>query len=185
MIKINLVPQEILDKEVSRQRAIQGAAGAAVVAVILASVSAHHYWRSVSLQKTLAADIVELDRLKKIVDQVTALEEIAKTVKARLEVVGGLMRYRALYPRFMEDLVKTLPPGVWLTSLSTTGDEKGLALVMACKGVSSEDAAAVLKIFEGSDRFKDPVLAGPITVGGVTSRESVFNLTVKYVPPAG
>jgi len=185
MIKINLVPQEILDKEATRQRAAQGVVVGMVVAVLLVSVSAMHYWSSVSLDQKLKVDSAELDRLKKIVAQVEELEKTAAQVRARLNIVVDLMKYRALYPRFMEDLAKTLPSGVWLASLTTTGDQKALNVVMACKGAASDDAAAMLKAFEGSERFKDPTLNGAITVGGATAQESSFNITVKYIPSPG
>lgn len=188
MIKINLVPQEILDKEVARQRVLQASAGGIAAAILLASVSGAHYWRGVSLEKKLKTDKVELDRLQKIVAQVEELEQKATQVRARLNVVVDLMKYRALYPRFMEDLSATLPSGVWLTNLTTSGDQKGLTLSLSCSGVSSESAAEVLRAFDAGGKFKEPVLQGGITVsapGTGTGAGSTFNLTVKYIPTPG
>jgi Tfp pilus assembly protein PilN len=185
MIKINLVPQEILDKEAGRQRAAQGAAVGLAVLLFVVAISAAHYWSSISLDKTLKTDAAELNRLKIIVDQVTELENQTRQVHARLDIVQSLMKYRGLYPRFMEDLAKTLPPGVWLASLTTSGDQKGLTITLGCKGAASDDAAALLKAFDGSERFKEPLLNGTITVGGGTAQESAFSITVKYIPTPG
>ncbi|HAH07979.1 MAG TPA: hypothetical protein DCM05_15885 [Elusimicrobia bacterium] len=188
MIKINLVPQEILDKEIARLRTLQASAGGVAAAILLASISGAHYWRAVSLEKTLKVDKLELDRLQKIVAQVEELEQKATQVRARLNVVVDLMKYRSLYPRFMEDLSQTLPPGVWLTSLTTSGDQKGLIVNMGCSGVTSESAADALRAFEAGGKFKEPVLQGGITVsagGPGTAAGSSFVLTVRYIPTPG
>jgi Tfp pilus assembly protein PilN len=188
MIKINLVPQDILDKEVAHQRALQASAGGVAAAILIASISGAHYWRGISLEKALKTDKSELERLQKIVAQVEELEQKAGQVRARLNVVVGLMKYRALYPRFMEDLTQTLPTGVWLTSLTTAGDQNGLTVTMGCSGVTSEDAAAALRAFESGGRFKEPVLQSGITIGGGTGTGaggSSFSLSVKYIPTPG
>ncbi|MFA6029926.1 MAG: PilN domain-containing protein [Elusimicrobiota bacterium] len=181
MIRVNLVPQEILDREVAQLRTKQAAVLGAVLAVILAAVSVLHFWRAVSLESQYKIDKAELDRLQKIVAQVEELERTAAQVRARLNVIVDLMKYRTLYPRFMEDLVKTLPSGVTLTGLSTVGDQKGLMVTMTCRSLSSDDVAAILRAFEGSDRFKEPVLTGGISISGLGG-ESSFSMTVKYAP---
>ncbi|MFA6092444.1 MAG: PilN domain-containing protein [Elusimicrobiota bacterium] len=186
MIKINLVPQEILDREAAQQRAKIAAVIGALVACVFLAASAFHYWRSVSLQGELIVAQTELDRLQKIVAQVEELEKTAAQVRARLNVVVDLMRYRALYPRFMEDLIRLLPSGVSLTSLTTGGDQKALTVSIGCKALSHEDIAALLRTLEVSDRFKEGTLAGGIATSATpTSTQSTFNMTLKYMPPEG
>jgi Tfp pilus assembly protein PilN len=93
------------------------------------------------------------------------------------------MSYRGMYPRFMEDLAKTLPPGVWLTSLTTSGDNKGLTANMSCKCRVSEDAAAFLRAFSSSEKFKSPSLGGTISINNSASgTEGTFSASLSYIP---
>ncbi|MEK7745029.1 MAG: PilN domain-containing protein, partial [Elusimicrobiota bacterium] len=137
-------------------------------------------------EKQLKVDEAEFDRLQKIVAQVEELEQKAKHMRTQLATISDLRKSRAIYPRFMEDILKLLPPGVWLTNLSTVSDPAGpmLSVSISCKAGASEDVAVFLRTLETSDRFKDGQLSGGITVNVLpTAVENVFNITMKYSPP--
>jgi type IV pilus assembly protein PilN len=186
MIRVNLAPPELLDKEIAQQRTVQVGIAAGAVAVLIAGVSLFHHKSAVKWEKLLQADEAEFDRLQKIVAQVEELEQKAKHMRTQLATISDLRKSRAVYPRFMEDLLKLLPPGVWLTNLSTVSDPAGtvLSVSISCKSGTSEDVAVFLRTLETSDRFKDGQLSGGITVNVLpTAVENVFNMTMKYSPP--
>lgn len=186
MIRINLAPPELLDKEVAQQRTVQAGILAGAVALVIAAVSFFHYNSGVKWERQLAADEAEFNRLQRIVAQVEELEQKAKHMRTQLATISDLRKSRAVYPRFMEDLLKLLPPGVWLTNLSTTSDAAGtmLTVSIACKSGAAEDVAVFLRTLETSDRFKEGQLNGGITVNALPGAvENVFNVNMKYSPP--
>lgn len=181
MIKINLVPQELLDREVQKQRLAQVSVAAGFLAIIFLGISFTHYYKGVALEKRLVEAEAEFKRLEAIVKQVEELEAKAKAVKSRLDVIQDLLVARSFYPRFMTELLKNLGEGVWLVSLAATGSPTDLAVSMACQATGLEAATAWLRHLQASPTFKDPSL-GAITLaadGLVT-----FPMQLKYRPDA-
>lgn len=180
MIRVNLVPQEILDKEAQKQRAVQVGLVVGVLVLVMAGVSFSHYYTNVKLEKQLAEKNNQLSKLEKIVKQVEALETQARAVRARLNVIKDLLSARELYPGFMTEVIKTFPAGVWLTSLGTTNAGTGLSVTMASKARAPEDVSAWLRTLAKSDVFSAPVI-GSITMDPVTG-EQTFTMGTSYNP---
>lgn len=181
MIKVNLVPQEFLDRELQKQRLAQVSVVAGFLAIIFLGVSFSHYYKGVALAKRLGEAEVEFKRLEAIVKQVEELEAKAKAVKSRLDVIQDLLVARSFYPRFMTDLLKNLGEGVWLKSLTATGTPADLKVTMTCEGSGTDAATAWLRQLQASTAFKDPVL-GAIALasdGSVT-----FPMVMVYRPEA-
>ncbi len=185
MIRINLVPREILDKEIYRQRVLQATVGASVFGVLLVGLSLSHIYRANRLEKHLVGLQREYDKLAKVVAQVEELERTAGAVRNRLNVITGLLKGRPLYPYFMTDLVGTLPAGVWLTQLSTvTRDSNSLGITTTATANSSDGVSQWLRNLERSGRFEEPKLSGGITIvdrGDI--KEHSFSLTMNYRHP--
>lgn len=184
MIKVNLVPQEILDRERQKQRLAQVSVAAGFLAVIFLGVSFSHYYKGVTLEKRLVESEAEFKRLEAIVKQVEELEGKAKAVKARLDVIQDLLVARSFYPRFMTELLKNLGEGVWLVSLTATGTPTELTVSMSCQATGPEAATAWLRQLQQSPTFKDPTIGAIVMAAdGLTT----FPMTAKYRPeaPAG
>lgn len=179
MIKVNLVPQELLDREVQKQRLAQGSVAAGFLAIIFLGVSFSHYYKGVALEKRLVEAEAEFKRLEAIVKQVEELEAKAKAVKSRLDVIQDLLVARAFYPRFMTELLKNLGDGVWLVSLSASGSPADLAVNMACQATGPEAATAWLRQLQASTSFKDPSIGAIVLAGdGLVT----FPMSVRYRP---
>lgn len=180
MIRVNLVPQDILDKEVQRLRAIQALAAAGVLLLFVGGVSLGHYRTKVELLKTLAQQQAELKRLEQIVAEVKALESQAAAVRSRLGVMDGLLVSREFYPRFMSHLLETFPAGVWINSLGAAPSGEGLTLSLASNARTVRDLLDWYRTLKTSELFSEPVI-GTLTFdkkGGVI----LFPMTVKYAP---
>lgn len=184
MIKVNLVPKEILDRERRKQHLLQASVAAGVCVALVAAVSLGHLYRANSLEKHLAARNAEYETLKKTVAEVDELEKKAKEVRNRLAVITSLLKGRPLYPFFMEDLARSLPPGVWLTSLNTTTQEGNkVSLTAAAAATSSEAISEWLRALEKSGRFDEGKLTGISIVDKAGAKEHDFSVATTYANP--
>ncbi|UPT74077.1 MAG: hypothetical protein M0D55_20020 [Elusimicrobiota bacterium] len=119
MIKVNLVPADILAKAKQRQLLLQGAVVGSLMALVLVVVSLGHWYGKHMLVQKLGYVESELQRLDRIVKQVEELEKAAAAVRARLNVIEDLLLGRAYYPIFMSEFAKTVPGGVRVVSMQT------------------------------------------------------------------
>jgi len=184
MIKVNLVPAEILAKAQQRQRIIQAAAAGACAILLVLGVSLGHWMNLKRLETRLAKGTAELKRLEIIVAKVEELERTVGAVRTRLNVITDLLKSRPLYPYFMSDFARSVPLGVRVRSLSTSGGGSGgspLRLTMAAESRTNEDIASWVKRLEASGRFANVEL-GPVTSAGGAEPVYSFTLTSVYTP---
>lgn len=186
MIKVNLVPAEILAKAQQKQRVLQaGLAGAAVVFLLLA-LSVGHWVKLKRLDVKLAKGQADLKKLEVIVAKVEEIEKTAAAVRARLNVINDLLKGRHLYPYFMSDFVRSVPLGVKVKSLTTTGGGSSvgsLKLNMSAEARANADIAEWVKKMEDSGKFGGVEL-GPVSSSGSEGADKIysFTLTSVYTP---
>ena len=181
MIKVNLVPSDILAKAHQRQQLIQVAAVGIVVLVAIMGISVMHFVKLKKLEARLAKGAAELKRLEVIVAKVEELEKTVAAVKTRLGVITDLLKSRPLFPYFMSDFVRSVPMGVRVKSLTTAGGGSTgspLKLNMAAEARSNEDIAEWVRKLEQTGKFSS-VEMGPVT--GTEGAEKVFNFTLTSV----
>jgi Tfp pilus assembly protein PilN len=177
MIRVNLVPAELLAKARQRQLMLQISVVGAVSLLFLALLSAGHWYGMHSLKNQLAYAEAELQRLDAIVKQVEELEKAANAVRARLGVIEDLLRGRSFYPVFMSDFAKAVPAGIRVTTLNTTVTGPGsLKMTISAAAENNEDIAAWVKSMEKNPRFA-AVEMGPVTASGL---QSAFTMTATY-----
>src|SRR6267378_2123189 len=165
MIKVNLVPADILAKAQQKQQMLQAAAVGVLVLGIVALISMGHYYKYQRLESKLAKDKSDLKKLEVIVAKVEELEKTAAAVRARLNVITDLLRSRPLYPYFMSDFVRSVPLGVRVKTLGTSGGGSAagpLKLTISAEARANEDIAEWVRRLEDSGKFSNPEL-GPVT----------------------
>ena len=173
MIKVNLVPAELLAKAKQRQLLLQGAVLGTLMVIMLTLVSFGHWYGKHSLEITLAADEAQLKRLDVIVKRVEELEKAAAAVRARLNVIEDLLLGRAYYPIFMSEFAKSVPAGIKVNSMSTSSVTPGtIKLSVAAVANSNEDIAAWVKTLEKNVKF------ATIELGPVTAAGALYNFAV-------
>ncbi|MDX6770446.1 MAG: PilN domain-containing protein [Elusimicrobiota bacterium] len=178
MIKVNLVPADILAKAAQRQLLLQISVIGALLLLLLTGLSAGHFYGKYRLEQDLAYNEAELKRLSAIVAQVEELEKAAAAVRARLNVIEDLLRGRAFYPIFMSEFARTVPPGVRVTNMRTTSQPaSALKLDIAATANTNEDIAAWVRTLETNPRFASVEL-GPVSSSGV--RGYSFSITTVY-----
>lgn len=183
-IRVNLVPAEILAKAAQKEQMIQVGIVATLVAMLIALVSLGHWYRLVRLESQLSDGQAKLKKLEVIVQKVEELERTAAAVRARLNVITDLLKGRPVYPRFMDDFARSVPGGVRIKSLTTTGGGSSAAplkLTMEAEARSNEDIAGWIKTLEATGRFTKVEL-GPVSASAGAEKLFSFSLTSVYTP---
>lgn len=180
MIKVNLVPNELLAKARQRQQAVQAAVSGSFLLVVIIIMSVVHWFRLYNLQSTLAYNESEFARLETIVKKVEELDKTANALRARLGVINDLLKGRPSYPIFMSDFTRAVPMGVTIRSMVTQGGASApIKLTMSAESRNSQDIALWIKNMEATGKFSTPELgAVAVTDAGVHS----FTVTTVYTP---
>ncbi len=177
MIKVNLVPSELLAKAKQRQLLLQAAVLGGLMSLVLVVVSFGHWYGKHALEITLAADEAELKRLDRVVKQVEELEKAAAAVRARLSVIEDLLLGRAYYPVFMSEFARSVPGGIKVNTMSTGAVTPGtVKLSVSAVANSNEDIAAWVKTMEKNPKFT-LIELGAVNAAGATY---TFGLTANY-----
>ena len=157
--------------------AMGGAFGAAAIVVLLGvllmnSIIDAQYDRN----EMLNGEIAQLDaRIKEILD----LEEKKDRLVARMEIIEELQHSRPEIVHVFEELARTLPDGVFLTSVKQIGDR----IEIKGKAESNTRVSAFMRNIDKSDWLKDPDLQ-VVQVrkeDGVGPRASEFTVFAKQV----
>ena len=131
MPRINLLPWREQERKV-RRREFGVATGAAVVAALVFALGGklvYSSWIDAQNEKNnlLKKEIVKLDA--EIAD-IQDLEDRRQRLLARMEIIEKLQRKRPEIVHQFDELVRTVPDGVYLSSLKQTGNKleiKGVA----------------------------------------------------------
>ena len=135
MPRINLLPWREQERKV-RRREFAVAAGAAVVAALVFALGGklvYSSWIDAQNQKNnlLRKEIVKVDA--EIAD-IQDLEDRRQRLLARMEIIDKLQRKRPEIVHQFDELVRTVPDGVYLSSLKQTGKK------LEIKGVAQSSA---------------------------------------------
>ncbi|HEU4600975.1 MAG TPA: PilN domain-containing protein [Steroidobacteraceae bacterium] len=172
MPRINLLPWREAERKRKRQEFGVGAVGALILAGVLALAVNWQMSAAIDAQNDrnqyLKNQIAELD---KQITEILALEEQKERLKARIQVIEQLERSRPEIVHVMDQLVRTIPDGVYLTYLKQT-DRK-----LQIKGVaqSSTRVAAYMRNIDSSEWLADPSL-DILETKGSTDAGSEFTL---------
>jgi type IV pilus assembly protein PilN len=188
MANINLLPwRERLREERKKQFFVQlGVAAflAALVILILNRLINSSIDNQKAVNTYLREEIAVLD--KKIVE-IRQLQEQKKTLTARMKVIQELQGNRPVIVRLFDELVRTLPEGVYYNAITRTNDS------ISIQGVaeSNNRISTLMRSLDESEWFADPDLrqvsalpgAGNET-GAQANASNSFQLTVKITTPA-
>jgi type IV pilus assembly protein PilN len=179
MPRINLLPWREAERKRKRQEFGVGAIGALILAGVIALAVNWQMSAAVDAQNErneyLKNQIAELD---KQITEILALEEQKERLKARIQVIETLERSRPEIVHVMDQIARTIPDGVYLTSLKQT-DRK-----LQIKGVaqSSTRVAAYMRSIDASEWLADPSL-DILETKGNTDAGSEFTLNAVQENP--
>ena len=179
MARINLLPwREELRKQKQREFAftLAGAAILGALLVFLAHMQVQGMIESQSARnRFLEEEIVKLDnRIAKIRD----LESTKAKLLARMNVIQQLQSSRPLSVHLLDDIVRTLPEGVYLEKLAQEGNN------LTFFGVAQSNArvSAYMRNIDGSVWLSKPTLDVIQTETEKRRRIAKFNLRAMQNP---
>lgn len=182
MPRINLLPwREGQRKE--RKLAFLVALGVAVLAAIVTTFAAYLMFDSMisgqeRRNQTLRAQIKTLD---KQIEEINSLETDKQKFIARMDIIEKLQRSRPEIVHVFDEIVKTLPDGVYLTGVKQVS--AGAAKRLKFDGVaqSSTRVSTFMRNIDGSEWLRNPELEVVQTNKGPGSS---FTLTADEVTTA-
>lgn len=183
MIKINLVPPELL-AQWSQKRMIARISLGAVVAIAVMIIASMCLWmRLKHFESRLLERQAVNKKLASVVAKVKEAESLAAELQGRLKVIDDLNKGRRAYPLFMCDFVRSVPGGVRVVSLTTTGGGPSIKINLAARARSNADIASWLRRLEASGRFS-VIELGPVAVdAGGEGASRAFTVTAVYSTP--
>lgn len=124
----------------------------------------------------LNSSIAELD---KKIDEIKRLETEKEELLARMKVIQDLQGTRPVIVRVMDELVRTLPDGLYYDSLDRVGDQ------ISIKGMaeSNNRISGLMRNFESSVWFSNPNLKDVSAIKGGDKTLNSFDLSIKQVTP--
>ncbi len=122
----------------------------------------------------LTSEIQELD--KKIIE-ILDLENQKERLLARMEIIEQLQRSRPEIVHLFDELVRTVPEGVYLKSIS----QAGTLLDITGAAQSSTRVSAYMRNIDSSDWLADPRLKVIETIDRGDDRDSEFEMNARQV----
>jgi type IV pilus assembly protein PilN len=181
MTKINLLDWRSARRVKRKQQffmllALGGLVSAAVVLLSYLAMDAavtHQQTRNTYLQQQIA----ELDK------QIKEIQDLQKTkanLLARMRVIEQLQQSRSATVHFFDEIINTLPDGVYLTGIKQSGSNVTLNGIAESNGRIS----AYMQNLDGSPWFKDPKLVVIRTGTQGRVRNAEFELQVTNLTKA-
>lgn len=181
MTKINLLDWRAERRQRRKQQfmlliGITFLASAALVGIAYFAMDeaiSHQQDRNKILQNEIAA-------LDKQIKEIQELQKVKANLLARMRVIEQLQQSRSATVHFFDEIINTLPDGVYLTSIKQTGTDVTLDGVAESNGRIS----AYMKNLDSSPWFKDPKLVVIRTSDKNRLRSSEFQLKVTNLTKA-
>ncbi|WP_426414943.1 PilN domain-containing protein [Aestuariirhabdus sp. LZHN29] len=178
MARINLLPWREELREEKKKQFLTVLVGVAIIAgglVFLAGrqvegIIGHQIARNDYIKK-------EIKTLDQKIKEISALRKKREELLARMKVIQELQGTRPVIVRVFDEVARSVPDGVFFTSLSIKGNN------LAVQGVaeSNNRVSSLMRDFDQSDWFSSPNLQSVNKAG--TRAGSDFSLTVTQVNP--
>ncbi|GAA3929717.1 PilN domain-containing protein [Litoribacillus peritrichatus] len=180
MAKINLRPwREELRQERQQQFMV------VLVGVLVLSFSVLFFWHQyltglIDDQTSRNQFILqETDKLKEQIAEIDKLKQERKRLIDRMKVIQELQGNRPVIVKVFDELVRTVPDGIFYQSISM----QGMQLSVAGVADSNNRISSLMRNFDNSEWFKEPNLTSVKALKGEAGTSSRFNLSVLQTTP--
>lgn len=181
MARINLLPWREQLREERKQRFLVTLAGVLVVAAGAVFLGDQYLTGAIEKQNArnefVRKEIAVLDaRIKEISELKTRRQQLLE----RMKIIQDLQGNRPIIGRVFDQLVRTLPDGVYFTGLKMEG--KSISVVGAAE--SNNRVSNLMRNLDASDWLEAPNLTEVKAVtAGAVDQANVFQLTVQQTQP--
>lgn len=175
-VRINLLPHRE-QKRAARQRQFFMLAGLVLGIGAMVAVAGHTFMASkISNQEGRNAFLkAETAKLDKEIEEINALKEKTQALLERKKVVESLQADRSMVVHLLDDLVRRLPPGVYLKSI----DRKGGGVKLVGYAQSNARVASLMRNLDESPWLEAPTLIETKAIVLNSIRVSEFSLSIK------
>ena len=180
MAKINLRPwREELRAEKQKQFVVM-ILGAVIIAGGLAFLWKSDMDSRIAYQQSRNAYIETATKeLDKQIKEIENLKRQRDELLARMQVIQDLQGKRPVIVRVFDELVRTLPDGLYYTDLKKSGER----LDIVGMAESNSRISNLMRQFEDSEWFANPNLTNVAAADSARSGYSQFNLSVRQRTP--
>ena len=171
--RVNLLPHRAEKRKRAKQHFAIVSVGTAVVAVMIVGLVHGYFAERISAQegrnKFLTGEIAKLDTE---IAEITKLKEEIRALLARKQVIETLQADRAQTVHLLDELVRTMPEGVFLKSVT----QKGMKIQLIGYAQSSARVSTLMRNIEASKWLTGPELVEVKATPQEKRRVSEFNL---------
>jgi len=177
MPRINLLPWRDAQRK-ERKLAFLVALGVATLAAGVTAFAAYLLYGSmIEAQQRRNNELrVAIKTLDKEIEEINSLESAKQKFIARMEIIEKLQRSRPEIVHVFDEIVRTLPEGVYLTSVK----QSGMRLKFEGIAQSSTRVSSFMRNIDGSQWLRNPGLEVVQTTKG-SGPGSSFTLTADQV----
>jgi type IV pilus assembly protein PilN len=179
MPRINLVPWREAERKRKRQEFSVGAVAALMFAAVISFAVNWQMQSAIDEQmernQYLTGQIAELD---KQIAEILDLEQQKQRLQARIQVIEQLELSRPEIVHVFDQLVRTTPDGIYLTSVKQNNRKIELRGIAQ----SSTRVASYMRNIDGSEWLRDPALE-ILETKGATDSGSQFTLNASQENP--
>lgn len=182
MARINLLPWREQLREERKQRFLVTLGGVLLVAAGSIFLG-DQYLNGAIEQQTARNEFVrkEIAVLDSRIKEISELKTRREQLLERMKIIQDLQGNRPIIGRVFDQLVRTLPEGVYFTALKMTG--KSIAVVGAAE--SNNRVSNLMRNLDASEWLEAPNLTEVRAVtAGALDQANVFQLTVQQTQPA-
>jgi len=180
MARINLLPWRA-ERRKRRQSEFYGMLGAAALAAVLVAMLVNGYYGS-QIEGQAARNAYLQEQITRVDAQIKEIEELDKSKQrllARKQVIEQLQSSRSQMVHLFDELVRTIPDGIKLSSIQQTGD----LLTLEGRTQSNARVSAYMRSIEASTWMATPDLEIIEAKGDDKTLPLVFKLRVKMESP--
>src|ERR1700689_5125404 len=156
MPRINLLPWREDERREGKIKFLVALGAASIAAVVVAAVAYLWMGSMVDAQQRRNENLrAEIRQLDKQIEEINDLESAKQKFIARMEIIERLQRSRPQIVHLFDEIVRTLPDGVYLTSVKQTDKAR-----LKFEGVaqSRKRVSAFMRNIDGSEWLKNPEL---------------------------
>ena len=181
MAKINLLPWRATQRKEKQQEFLVMLAGGAVIAIL--AVLLVHFQVGTMIRGQNHRNQYLTNEIKILDDRIKEIKKLDATRKAlidRMEVIQNLQATRPGIVHLFDELEKTLPDGVYLTSVAQNGHK----IEIKGRAESNARVSSYMRNIENSGWITNPKLSVIKTDDSKGTRVSEFSLSAEQVNPS-
>ena len=181
MAKINLLPWREERRQELKKEFLVILGGVAVIAVALVMLADMLVGGAVSSQEGRNGYLQQnIDELSKQVKEIRELEKRKKELLDRMKVIQELQGNRPIIVRIFDELVRTLPDGVFYKKL----ERKGNTITLSGIAESNNRISSLMRNVDKSKWFESPNLTSVKANPDYGDQASEFGLSFKITTPS-